>query len=344
MCLAMLMTSTARRLALVFLLSAATCAGAAPPAQPDAKGGQDSPLIRRFEGSWLTGYKTSPWDQAAFPTRAEVKDGKWAAPLVVEGRLTRVFYVAPPGKTPLEVFRNYEQALTAAGFKRRFACESDCSDLYFAMHKTLDYAAGATWSTGSLVSVSGGRYSIDSGVLAPDQGRMLYGVLPRGGQDVHVLLYTSVAENTTTDAAATFIQVVEPKAMPTGQVVVDARALQQDLKAAGKVALYGLYFDTGRAEIKPESKPQLDEMAKLLQSQPALKAYVVGHTDNQGSLESNLQLSQQRAAAVVSALASSYKVDAKRLNARGVANLAPVASNEAEEGRSRNRRVELVLQ
>ena len=273
-----------------------------------------------------------------------MKDGKWAAPLVVEGWLTRLFYVAPVGKTPLEVFRNYEQALTPAGLKRRFGCESDCADLYFAMHKTLDYAAGATWSAGSLVNASGGRYSLDGGVLSPEQGRMLYGVLPRGGQDVHVLLYTSVAENATTDAAATFIQIVEPKAMPTGQVVVDAGTLQQSLQSAGKVALYGLYFDTGRAEIKPESKPQLDEMARLLQQQPGLKVYIVGHTDNQGSLDANVQLSQQRAAAVVSALASGYRLDPRRPVARGVANLAPVASNEAEDGRSRNRRVELVPQ
>jgi outer membrane protein OmpA-like peptidoglycan-associated protein len=110
------------------------------------------------------------------------------------------------------------------------------------------------------------------------------------------------------------------------------------------VALYGIYFDTGKAELKPESRPQLDEMGKLLQAQPALKVYIVGHTDNQGSLEANLQLSQQRAQAVVAALAGTYKIDAKRLQARGVANLAPLAGNGNDAGRARNRRVELVAQ
>jgi OmpA-OmpF porin, OOP family len=116
------------------------------------------------------------------------------------------------------------------------------------------------------------------------------------------------------------------------------------LQADGKIALYGLFFDTGKAEVKAESKPQLDEMAKLLQGQPALKVYIVGHTDSQGGLEANLALSQQRAQAVVAALAGAYKVDAKRLQARGVASLAPVASNANDAGRARNRRVELVIQ
>jgi OmpA-OmpF porin, OOP family len=86
-------------------------------------------------------------------------------------------------------------------------------------------------------------------------------------------------------------------------------------------------------------------MAKLLQSQPALKVYIVGHTDNQGALDPNVTLSQQRAQAVASALAAApYKIDARRMVARGVASLAPVASNAADDGRARNRRVELVLQ
>ncbi|MDB5848590.1 MAG: outer membrane protein precursor, partial [Rhodoferax sp.] len=105
-----------------------------------------------------------------------------------------------------------------------------------------------------------------------------------------------------------------------------------------------IYFDTGKSEVKAESRPQLEEMAKLLQSQPALKVYVVGHTDNQGTLDANLTLSQQRAQVVGAALASGYKIDARRIATKGVASLAPVASNAADPGRARNRRVELVVQ
>ncbi|MDR3371254.1 OmpA family protein [Rhodoferax sp.] len=129
-----------------------------------------------------------------------------------------------------------------------------------------------------------------------------------------------------------------------GQVTVDAAALKKGLQSDGKIALYGIYFDTAKAVLKAESKAQLDEIAKLLRQQPALKVYLVGHTDSEGGLDANLALSQQRAQAVADALIRQYQIDGKRLLARGVANLAPVASNDADAGRARNRRVELVVQ
>jgi outer membrane protein OmpA-like peptidoglycan-associated protein len=317
---------------------------ATPPAQVDVKGSHDHPLIQRFAGSWLVGYKANDWEQAQFPTSMDVKDDQWVAPVTVEGRLTKVVYVAPLGKSPLEVFRNHEQALVAAGFQKRFSCESQCSALYFAMRRGDKYTSGLSWANGSVMTDSGSRYSLDAGTVSSEQGRFWYGTLPRNGTDVHVMVYTAVASNETTNQAATYLQIIEPKAMPTGQVKVDAKALETGLKADGKIALYGLFFDTGKADIKPESKDQLAEMAKLLQAQPALRVYIVGHTDNQGTLESNMALSQQRAVAVVNALVTGYKVDAKRMSGRGVASLAPLASNAAEEGRAKNRRVELVVQ
>jgi OOP family OmpA-OmpF porin len=143
---------------------------------------------------------------------------------------------------------------------------------------------------------------------------------------------------------ASVVQVMEPKAMESGKVVMDLDALRRSLQNEGKIALYGIYFDTGKAALKPESKAQLDEMAKLLKNDANLKVYIVGHTDNQGALENNRTLSKQRAEAVRNALAIEYKVDPARMQAEGLANLSPVASNSAETGRARNRRVELVVQ
>lgn len=313
-------------------------------APEDVKGGHDHPLIQRFDGSWMVGYKSNEWEQALFPTSMVIKDGRWTDPVMVEGRVTKAIYTSPGGKSPLEVFRNYEQALANAGFQRRFSCESQCSALYYAMRKDDAYVSGMTWAKGFLVTPSGSRYSLDAGTATSEQGRFWYGTLPRAGQQVHVLIFTSVANNETTNVAATYVQIVEPKAMPMGQVKVDAQAMDKGLKAEGKIALYGVFFDTGKADIKPESKDQISEMARLLQMQPSMKVYVVGHTDNQGSLESNLSLSQQRAQAVTNALVANFKIEPKRIVGRGVASLVPVASNLAEEGRAKNRRVELVLQ
>ena len=132
--------------------------------------------------------------------------------------------------------------------------------------------------------------------------------------------------------------------MATGQVTVDAKAMAQGLQAEGKMALYGIYFDTGKSELEPESKAQLDEIAKLLQGNTALRVFIVGHTDNQGALDTNLALSRARAQAVVDALVKTYKVDGKRLGAAGLADYSPAASNGADPGRAKNRRVEMVLQ
>jgi len=143
---------------------------------------------------------------------------------------------------------------------------------------------------------------------------------------------------------STLVQIVQPQAMETGKVTVDASALAQGLQADGKMALYGIYFDSDKTELKPESKLQLDEMAKMLQGNSALRVFIVGHTDNQGALEKNLACSRARAQAVVDALVRTHNVDAKRLGAAGVANYALVAGNGDEASREKNRRVEMVLQ
>lgn len=128
------------------------------------------------------------------------------------------------------------------------------------------------------------------------------------------------------------------------EVVANAEAMGNDLDATGHVSIYGIYFDTGRAEIKPESEAALAEIAKLLANDTGLKLYVVGHTDNVGSFEANLKLSRERAEAVVKALAGKPGIEAARLKPQGVSSLAPVASNDSEEGKAKNRRVELVKQ
>lgn len=307
--------------------------------------GQDHPMIKRFTGSWLTGYLAEEWNAATIPMSTQIdSDKKFKESLTLEGKVTRLLYLAPRGKSTLEVFRNYEQALKSAGFKARFSCEKDCAALYYAWSKLSKPTDGLQWANGSIYTPTGSRYSHSSS-LSSDKGLMLVGSLKNAGQEVYVVLYTSIAAYSVTELTATFIQIIEPKAMQTGQVSVDANAIKTALQSEGKIALYGLYFDTGKAIIKPESKAQLDEMAKLMQTQTQQKYFIVGHTDNVGNFDSNMTLSLQRAQAVVEALSSApYKIAASRLIAKGNANLAPVASNAEETGRARNRRVEMVAQ
>jgi outer membrane protein OmpA-like peptidoglycan-associated protein len=136
------------------------------------------------------------------------------------------------------------------------------------------------------------------------------------------------------------VVIVESKAMEQ-EVTANAAALSQSIAATGKAAVYGIYFDTGKSVIKPESDPTLEEIAKLLKNNPQLQVYVVGHTDSVGTLEANLKLSADRADAVVKALVG-RGIEAPRLKSAGVGPYSPAASNKTDEGKAKNRRVELV--
>ena len=128
------------------------------------------------------------------------------------------------------------------------------------------------------------------------------------------------------------------------EVVANAEAMGNDINTTGHVSIYGIYFDTGKSEIKPESDAAISEIAKLIKNDGALKLYVVGHTDNVGSFDSNMKLSKDRAEAVAKVLSGKHGIDAARLKPYGVASLAPVTSNATEDGKAKNRRVELVKQ
>ena len=138
------------------------------------------------------------------------------------------------------------------------------------------------------------------------------------------------------------LHIVEKQAM-NQEVVADAKFLAGSISTTGKAAVYGIYFDTNKSVIKSESEPAIAQIAKMLQSDPALKIYVAGHTDNVGLFDYNVKLSQDRAAAVVAAL-TKLGISASRLIPFGAGPTSPVASNKSEEGRAKNRRVELVAQ
>ena len=140
-----------------------------------------------------------------------------------------------------------------------------------------------------------------------------------------------------------WLTIVEKQGM-VQEIVADAATFGKGLEAVGHVAVEGIYFDTGKSEVKPESRPALGEVATLLASNATLKLLVVGHTDSVGSFEANMKLSQARAEAVVQALVQGHGVAPARLRAQGAGPIAPVASNRTEEGRAKNRRVELVEQ
>jgi OOP family OmpA-OmpF porin len=290
----------------------------------DVAQSKDHPMVSRYAGSEILEYKAKEFDGYVLPLgRYENRNLK--EKVALEGRLTRIHYIAPAGRSALEVFRNYEQALKAAGFGALFQChDKDCGrEFSFSL------------SPPSIMHHNQNDQKYLSTKLARPDG------------DIYVSVYTVAAYNTggkSKDRVYTQLDVVETRPMQTAMVKVDADAMAREIAASGRVALYGIYFDTGKAEVKSESKPALDEIGKLLKRDASLKLLVVGHTDNAGSFDHNLDLSRRRAQSVAQALASQHGVDAARLKPWGVGYAAPIASNRAEDGRAKNRRVELVSQ
>lgn len=326
------------------LLPLLLCAGyvhAAMPAQDTVKGGKDHPLLSRFEGSKMVGYGLKEFDEVMLPAgkRVENKGGQMAFDntLLLEGKYTRMAYNFPRERSALEVMRNYQAALEKAGLKTVFACAKDSCGKNFGEF-FLEKRVGDHFIQGGEVNWEPFNYGRND-----ERYLLAKGTRPDGSL-VHVGVY-SVAP-VQDKLGGIYVEIVEAKAMEGGKVSANLNAadMAKGIAADGKVAVYGVFFDTDKTDVKPESKDALAEMAKLLQQDPKLKLYVVGHTDSQGALAHNLELSQKRAESVIKVLAADYKVDAKRLSAKGVASYAPAASNDAEAGREKNRRVELVKQ
>jgi outer membrane protein OmpA-like peptidoglycan-associated protein len=164
--------------------------------------------------------------------------------------------------------------------------------------------------------------------------------LERPAGDVWVSLLSVTGAR---DRPQTLIDVVETRPMETGRIVfIDAAAMDRAIAATGRVALYGISFDTDRADPRPDSRPTIEEIAKYLRANPGVSVVVTGHTDSQGAFDHNVDLSRRRAAAVVAALTRDFGIAAARLTAFGAGMAAPVAANDNDQGRAQNRRVEIV--
>ena len=299
----------------------------------DIEGSKDHPLISRFAGSVITHYDVKKFDEYVLPLGKLDEERKLSKSQSLEGKITRIQYKAPEDRSTLEIYRNYELALKKAGFEILFAGTE--RELGWRWTYQLYEDINPFSYEKTLIGLTGGE------IESEEDFRYLSAKLSRPEGDAYVTLCVSVGWK---QWLVTQLDVIEVKPMEIGLVTVNADALAKDIARTGHVAVYGIYFDTDKAEVKPGSEPIFQEIAKLLQQNPKLKLYVVGHTDNVGSLTYNMKLSQARADAVVTKLISKYNVNAKRLEAHGVGFLAPVASNKNEEGRAKNRRVELVEQ
>lgn len=304
----------------------------------DVEGG-DHPQIPRYADACLIAHVMRAYDSLDLPTGPAVqRDGNWVAERSesLEGRSTRLMYLIPPGRTSLEVFRNYEQSLAERGFEILFACEGDaCGGRGGDRMQRLIYPSERQIGRAGQHAYSAFMHGVrDRRYLAARSGD--------GAMFVGLFLAESDHSFLRQDKrrVAVHLDVLELEAME--ERMVDAAAMAKSIGETGSVRLDNVYFEFAAATLTGESDAAIEEMARLLRDNPALEIYVVGHTDSVGSYEANLDLSRRRAEAVVQALVSRHGIEAARMVPAGVGPLAPVASNATEAGRAENRRVELV--
>ncbi len=329
-----------RLISLAMVAWAAAAGGQAQTVAPvtqagDLPGSKDPPFLKRFEGSKIIVYQTRSFDEYAMATATS---RGWEAPAKTEGAITRIMYRVPEGHTGLEVFRNYEHAVAEAGFALTY--EFVQTDNYWVKGFVGGYF-------GQLGRTDGGPFWLYSGAA-----RYFTATATKDGQNLTVAVLVGESNggnwgNGPKDPVIkpgeilVGVDLVVAKAVEIKMVEVKSDVMAKALAETGKIDIYGILFDTDKTDIKPASTPTLEQVAKLLKDDPALKLEVAGHTDSTGDKAHNVQLSDGRAAAVVQSLIKTYGIDAARLQAKGYGDTKPVAANETEDGRAKNRRVEL---
>ncbi len=302
----------------------------------DVAGSKDPSGMKRYEGSELIGYRAPKFDEYLLPlgVPTSMAPPVYAKSKQIEGLVSYYTYLAPEGRTPTELFRNYKQEFQRLGIQTIYEKN----------------AGQAGWFGPTLDKVA--EDSDLSQILAYDEAdeRIMVGKSKDANPSYYLVFVTAYRDGVIPERLQSKVQkgralaqlvVVTPEQMEKKMAFVNADDMKQALHESGKVALYGVYFDTDKDVVKSESQPTLEEIAKLLKGEPSLRLHVVGHTDNQGKLEYNLDLSRRRAASVVRELAK-MGIAANRLDSFGCGLYSPVAPNGTEDGRAKNRRVELV--
>lgn len=282
-----------------------------------AEDGKDHPLVNRYPGTTIGDYDFKEFEEAQILlSKPYETNNKWVADKVLplEGQVTYIHYNKPNTVSALQIFRNYQASLTKSGFTELFVCNRPCTETNLSSFKDLLKARGLYLN-----------YSTDNQYIAAQKGNVYVSMFVNDG--------------------GVWLFVIEQGQMDTGKIKVSGNSpIANALSQSGRVDVYGLTFDTGKSDLKPSSKTTLTELSQILNDNPQLNLDVIGHTDNVGTADSNLKLSQARSEAVIAALSSEYGINPTRLNPIGKGQTQPISSNDTEKGKATNRRVEFVVQ
>ena len=299
------MTARAVRiLPAAWALALGLLAAAPALAQIDPSEFKEHPVVKHYPGALIDSHEEKAFDAVDMVVGYTATPRPNVSRKEVEGRVYKTFYIHQGDVSALQVMRNYEAALKAGGF--------------------------TTVVTGKVAALPSMEDARDGSLFGAF-------TLMQGGQPA---LYVNILIDPNVGEPVSRVVIVEPQQMQ--QVyAVDVSSLYASLTAEGRVAVYGINFETNRSAIAPESETVLAQVRDLLGAHPELKLRIEGHTDNVGAPAANRTLSEQRAAAVKAWLVRNG-VDGARLTAEGLGDTRPAVPNDTDDGRARNRRVELV--
>lgn len=276
--------------------------------------------VKSFPGARLVNRTSHGFDEYWIALGRLSGDGQAEKAETVEGRWTHVAFANPNGRSVTEVYKHYEQQLIKAGYEIVYTCKGlECGE--------------------------GGRKTNGDWWVLSENRRYLAARLKRSRGDVWVTVHVHAEKPMAPVQQEVDVVEGRPPAEPARpRDEADVATLQEELKANGRIVLRSLLFTEGRPTVLPASEGVVKAIAELLERDPSLKLHVVVHSDDAAAAGASLDLTKKRAAAVANLLKQKYRVAGARIQPAGVGMLAPVATNSTEEGRSLNRRVELVPQ
>ena len=285
-------------------------------------------------GAELSFDATEPMGSYAMPIAAW--DGTAVPTVSVEGAVTRQAWQADatPTTTTLEILQPLRQQLYDAGFDVLFECEArSCGGF--------DFRYGTNTLSEPHLHVDLGDYRFLAARLTDGTTPQFVSLLvSRTAQRSYVqLIHVGPADQATRVAASS---TKSPEATPTVATAID-QPLAFQLDEVGRAVLLDLTFARGSSQLTDGAYPSLAELASYLSEHPDRRIVLVGHTDAEGSLDNNIALSKRRATSVMQRLMDEHGVPRAQVAAQGIGFLSPLASNLTDDGRSLNRRVEVIL-
>lgn len=240
----------------------------------------------------------------------------------IEGYIHHRFCYFPKGCSSLQIIRNYEEVISKyGGSVLHSANTKECIKAFLKKgnpHRT--------------------SRNFEYQIFRDQAFKYFSAKIPSDTLDYYVMIVIANC------AGKPVYSLVTVKTKPMEMGMISVKNIHDDMSTKGHIAVYDIHFDTGKSEIKGESYDALKTIAEYLKAHSDKKYLVVGHTDNVGDFETNIKLSTERANAVVNALIVNYSVKKEQLKPYGVGSAAPVSSNSTDEGKAKNRRVEIVEQ